>query len=84
MYAAKALIAAEIHAAPDDVVLVENASSGINAVMRSFPWAAGDKILYLNCAYVSAETVGPSLGRPKPWSLFRDSASNRILSLIHI
>ena len=38
-------------------MLVENASSGINAVMRSFPWAAGDKILYLNCAYGMVQSV---------------------------
>ena len=58
MNEAKELIARELHIpSVDDIVLVENASSGINAVMRSFPWRAGDKVLYLNCAYGMVQSV---------------------------
>ena len=58
MNEAKELIAKELHIpAVNDIVLVENASSGINAVMRSFPWRAGDKVLYLNCAYGMVQNV---------------------------
>jgi selenocysteine lyase/cysteine desulfurase len=58
MNEAKDLIAAELHIPNvDDIVLVENASSGINAVLRSFPWKPGDKILYLNCAYGMVQNV---------------------------
>jgi selenocysteine lyase/cysteine desulfurase len=58
MNEAKELIAKELHIpSVDDIVLVENASSGINAVMRSFPWRAGDKVLYLNCAYGMVQSV---------------------------
>lgn len=35
----------------DEVVLVENASSGINALLRSLPLSGGDRVLYFNTAY---------------------------------
>jgi selenocysteine lyase/cysteine desulfurase len=54
---AKELIAAETHTEATDLVLVENASSGINAVMRSITWKEGDKILYLDCAYGMVQNV---------------------------
>ena len=64
MNEAKELIAKELHIpSVDDIVLVENASSGINAVMRSFPWRAGDKVLYLNCAYGMVQNVLKYLGK---------------------
>lgn len=41
------LVKADLH----DLVLVENASAGINAVLRGRQWAKGDKLLYLDVAY---------------------------------
>ncbi len=38
-------------ASPNDVAFVENASHGVNAVLRSLKVPAGMKILYLSCAY---------------------------------
>jgi hypothetical protein len=40
-----------INADVDDVVLIENASAGVNGVLRSWPWRAGDKVLYFSTAY---------------------------------
>lgn len=42
---ARADIANYIEAEAGEVVLVENASTGINAVLRSLKFEAGDKIL---------------------------------------
>lgn len=36
---------------PDDLVFVENASTGVNAVLRSFDWRAGDAVLTTTHAY---------------------------------
>lgn len=40
-----------IHAAPEDVVFVESATSGMNAVLRSLEFQPGDEILVTNLAY---------------------------------
>ena len=49
---ARRKLAAYINApSVDDVVMVENASGGVNAVMRSMNWADGGVILYLSSAY---------------------------------
>jgi isopenicillin-N epimerase len=40
-----------VGAAPEDTVLVENATSAVNAVLRSFRFAPGDEILTTNHAY---------------------------------
>ena len=54
---ARELVAHELNCEAKDVVFVENASSGVNAVMRSIRWAKGDKVLYLNCAYGMVKSV---------------------------
>jgi selenocysteine lyase/cysteine desulfurase len=41
-------VAAYVNAPEDDVVLVENASGAVNAVLRSVKWKAGDSVLYLD------------------------------------
>jgi isopenicillin-N epimerase len=43
--------AAFLHAGADDLVFVDNATAGANAVLRSFPLAPGDEILISDLAY---------------------------------
>ncbi len=40
-----------INAKVEDVVLVENASSAVNSILRTYPWQKGDKVLVLSCVY---------------------------------
>lgn len=40
-----------VNAAEEDLVLVENTSSGINSILRTFPFASGDNVLVLDLAY---------------------------------
>lgn len=40
-----------INAEPADVVFVENASAGVNAVLRSMTWTVGDVAIILSTAY---------------------------------
>jgi selenocysteine lyase/cysteine desulfurase len=47
----RAALAQLIHADTDDVVLVENASSAVNSILRSLGFKQGDKILRLSTAY---------------------------------
>jgi len=42
---AAARVAQFVGAAADDVVFVDNATTGVNAVLRSFPLSAGDEVL---------------------------------------
>jgi isopenicillin-N epimerase len=51
MRAAAEEVAAFLGARGDDLVFVDNASSGMNAVIRSLPLAPGDEILLLDQAY---------------------------------
>lgn len=44
-------IASLIHARSEDVVMVENASTAVNAILRSFPFEKGDIILVFSSAY---------------------------------
>ena len=44
-------VAKLINASPDDVILLENASSAINGIFRSSPLKRGDKVLRLSTAY---------------------------------
>jgi isopenicillin-N epimerase len=48
---AASVLARFLGASADDTVFVENATSGCNAVLRSFPFAAGDEILLFDQAY---------------------------------
>lgn len=47
-------IAEFIHADPEDVVLVQNTSTGINTVLKSMRWKPGDILLGTNLNYCSA------------------------------
>ena len=49
--AAAARLAPYIGAAPEDVAMVENATQAVNAVLRSFPFEAGDRILVNDQTY---------------------------------
>ncbi|MEO5895765.1 MAG: aminotransferase class V-fold PLP-dependent enzyme [Vicinamibacterales bacterium] len=48
---AAAAIAAYVGADRDDVVFIDNATTGANAVLRSFPLGAGDEILVTDLGY---------------------------------
>ena len=56
---ARGEIARLIRASTEDVVMVENASTGVNTVLRHLepPLQRGDKILYLSCAYGMTQNV---------------------------
>lgn len=66
MNASRAKIAQFIRANVSDVVLVENASSAVNSILRSMQFQKGDKVLRLDTAYnmvtrtldYLAETIG--------------------------
>ncbi|KAF9419561.1 hypothetical protein BGZ94_009372 [Podila epigama] len=51
--AARDQVAELIHADPEDLGLVENTTVGVNAVLRSFKFVPGDRILQLSTGYVS-------------------------------
>lgn len=53
----RAKLATYVGAEARDVVFVENASHGVNAVLRSLKLPAGRKILFLNCAYQMVKTT---------------------------
>jgi selenocysteine lyase/cysteine desulfurase len=52
----RSLLAALVHVPDmDDLVLVPNATTGINTVLRNLSYAPGDKIVYLSTAYGACE-----------------------------
>ena len=59
MAESRAQVAELIKAEPSDVVMVENASTGVNTILRHLepPLAAGDKVLFLSCAYGMTQSV---------------------------
>ena len=84
--AAIAPIAAFLGARPDDLVFVDNATTGVNAVLRSFPFAPGDEILLSDHNYgavrYAAEYVASERGAivktvELPWPLPDPAAITR-------
>ncbi|KAG2012232.1 hypothetical protein CC2G_012266 [Coprinopsis cinerea AmutBmut pab1-1] len=51
------LVAEMIGAHPDEVVLVNNATTGINTVLRNFDWEAGDLLIDFTTSYHSTNTT---------------------------
>jgi selenocysteine lyase/cysteine desulfurase len=50
-------LAKYVNADKDDVVFIENASNGVNSVLRSWPYAKGDKILVTSLGYNAVRTT---------------------------
>ena len=55
--AASARLAAFVGASPSCLAFVENATAGVNAVLRSIKWCAGDKIVLANHAYPAVKNT---------------------------
>ncbi|MEM8679183.1 MAG: aminotransferase class V-fold PLP-dependent enzyme [Planctomycetota bacterium] len=54
---AREAMAAFVHCAPGDLVFVPNATSAVNAVLRSFPFQPGDEILTHSHCYNACRNV---------------------------
>lgn len=63
MREAAASVAAFVGARADDVVFVDNATSGINAVLRSIDWREGDEILLADVGYGSVAFTAQYVAR---------------------
>jgi selenocysteine lyase/cysteine desulfurase len=63
---ARSMLAKYINAPSSDaVVMVENASGAVNAIMRSMNWDAGGVILYLSSAYAMVKNTALWLAQTK-------------------
>ncbi len=63
--AAAAQVAAFLGVAGDGLVFVDNASSGVNAVLRSFPWQPGDELLIHDQAYGGVARAAAFIARER-------------------
>jgi isopenicillin-N epimerase len=63
MREAAAVVAAFVGARTEDVVFVDNASAGINAVLRSFPLQAGDEVLLTDHNYGATANAAAFVAR---------------------
>jgi len=63
MREAAARVAAFVGAQPHEIVFVDNATSGINAVMRSLDWRASDEILLADIGYGSVTFTAQYVSR---------------------
>ena len=57
MRVATTAIAHHVGAAPADLVFVDNATTGVNAVLRSFPFDPGDEILVMSLGYGGVNNI---------------------------
>lgn len=55
--AAAARLAGFLGACADDLVFVDNATAGVNAILRSFPWRRGDELLLGSHAYPAVKNT---------------------------
>ncbi len=53
LFAARGRLAAFLGATPQRLAFVDNATAGANAVLRSLPWQAGDRIVIANHGYAA-------------------------------
>ena len=58
-------VAAELGARGDDVVFVDNATAGVNAVLRSIPLGRGDEILLTDHAYGAVARTAAYVARER-------------------
>ncbi|HXU29108.1 MAG TPA: aminotransferase class V-fold PLP-dependent enzyme [Thermoanaerobaculia bacterium] len=63
--AAAEQVAEFVGAAPTDLVFVQNATTGINAVLRSFDFRPGDEILVANLAYGAVARTAQFVARER-------------------
>ncbi len=52
---ARSALAAFVHANPDDIAFIPNATTGVNTVLRSLSFAPGDEILATNHVYMACK-----------------------------
>ena len=62
---AASIVAEFVNADASDVVFVDNATTGVNAVLRSFPLAAGDEILLTDHNYGATWRVAAFVARER-------------------
>jgi len=62
---AAGVVAAFLGARGDDLVFVDNATAGVNAVLRSVPLGAGDEIVVLDHAYGAVANVARFVARER-------------------
>ncbi|XP_069103319.1 uncharacterized protein [Argopecten irradians] len=68
-------VAEFLNADPDDVVLVPNVTSGINAIMMSIPLKSGDTIIVTNQAFVSTNNACAQL-------LYHKGITTRVVDIV--
>ena len=59
----RARLAAWLGTQPERLGLVDNATTGVNAVLRSIPWRSGDRIVMLDDAYLAVRHSVDHLAR---------------------
>jgi isopenicillin-N epimerase len=65
MRAAADAVAVFLGARGDDLVFVDNATTGVNAVLRSIDWRAGDEILITGLTYGAVANAAHYVGRER-------------------
>lgn len=65
MRAAADTVAAFLGARGDDLVFVDNATTGVNAVLRSIDWRAGDEILITDLTYGAVANAASYVARER-------------------
>jgi isopenicillin-N epimerase len=58
-------VAAFVGAAGNDLVFVDNTTTGVNAVLRSFPFEPGDEILLSDLAYGAVRNIASFVARER-------------------